>query len=123
MERGLRLAFVAFAEELYKISQLDIDQTPPSSTKLLELMTVQKYLETPLWDFVFEEEQLVLSMMEKRHFNIWLCVMALGCLLVLLFLLIWFQVLTMLKGRLVRCRQILGFIPLRVMLRNKPLTA
>lgn len=87
----------------------------------MDANAAEKYMETPLRDFVFETEQTVKLLMSKRHIDIWTCVMVLGAVAVLLFFMIWFMMLGMLRGRLVRCRTILGFIPVRVLIRNRRL--
>lgn len=122
MSQGLRLATVGFAESLVTLAKTDISQANITTTKLLEIMAAQKYLQTPLKNLAYQQKEETLALMAQRKNWLYLCSIIFGTLALVTFLIVWICSVKILLERLKSARNIVGMIPMQVFAKNQKFT-
>lgn len=66
LQEGLRMSIVGFAEAYRNISLLNASMYNMSRIDLREVVSIQKYLETPLREFAYEEKDYIKERMSTE---------------------------------------------------------
>lgn len=119
---GLRLAIVGYTETWFNLTRLSSISQAVGTSSFLEARQIQKYIEAPLKIFAMDHYSKVSEIVSQELQSLLLLLLLFFLVLVVLWIVIWRNNLMSLNDRLRQTRLILGFIPVRVFIRNTRLT-